>query len=92
MGAHHRPTVRAIAGPWVDDAQCRDVPTSWFFPSTTDGESRAVALCQRCPVRDACLRFAVEHDQWHGVWGATTERQRRPLIRDHRRSGTSVVA
>lgn len=85
MGAHHRPTVRAIAGPWVEDAACREVPTRWFFPVTDEAERRAVALCRQCPVRDACLRFAVEHEQWHGIWGGTGERERRPMIRDHRR-------
>lgn len=85
MGAHHRPTVRAIAGPWVDDAACRGVPTGWFFPLSDDAEQRALALCRRCPVADECLRFAVEHEQWHGVWGGTTERERRPRVREQRR-------
>lgn len=91
MGAHHRPTVRAIAGSWVEDAACHDVPTSWFFPASESAEARAVALCRPCPVRDACLRFAIEHEQWHGVWGATTERMRRPMIRDHRREAHRVA-
>ncbi len=91
MGAHHRPTVRAIAGPWVEDAACREVPTSWFFPASEAAEARAVALCRQCPVREACLRFAVEHEQWHGVWGATTERLRRPMIRAHRRDAHHVA-
>lgn len=77
--------MRAIAGSWVEDAACRAVPTSWFFPVTDDGERRAVSLCRACPVRDACLRFSIEHEQWHGIWGGTTERERRPLIREHRR-------
>lgn len=61
------------------------MPTGWFFPTTDEGEARAVATCRACPVVDACLRFAVEHEQWHGIWGATSERERRPMIRDHRR-------
>lgn len=69
----------------MEDAACREVPTRWFFPTSDEAERRAVALCRHCPVREACLRFAVEHEQWHGIWGGTGERERRPLIREHRR-------
>lgn len=84
MGAHHRPTVRAIAGPWVEEAGCRGVPTRWFFPVTDAAEEQALAVCDGCVVRDACLQFAIEHQQWHGIWGGTSERSRRPLIRSRR--------
>ncbi len=89
MGAHHRPTIQAIAGPWADDANCRDVPTSVFFAETPDDERRAMALCRACPVQRACLTFAVERQQLHGVWGATTERERRSMIRERRRDAVA---
>lgn len=38
-------------------------------------EELAVAVCQRCPVRAACLAWAVATGQ-QGVWGATTDFQR----------------
>lgn len=85
MGAHHRPTIQAIAGPWADDAACRDASTQVFFAETPDDERQALALCRACPVQRACLRFAVERQQRHGVWGGTTERERRAMIRDRRR-------
>jgi WhiB family redox-sensing transcriptional regulator len=73
-----------VAGPWVEDAACRGVPVTTFFASTPEEEDQALAVCGRCPVAAACLRFAVHHEQWHGIWGGTTERARRPLIRAHR--------
>jgi WhiB family transcriptional regulator, redox-sensing transcriptional regulator len=89
VGAHHRPTIRAIAGPWVEEAGCRGVPTRWFFPATDTAEEQALAVCDGCVVRDACLRFAIEHEQWHGIWGGTSERSRRPMIRSYRQGAVA---
>jgi hypothetical protein len=38
-------------------------------------------VCQGCPVRDACPQYAFETRQTDGIWGGTTERQRRRLRR-----------
>lgn len=43
-----------------------------------DDPSEALALCGRCPVRAACLDYALDHEQ-HGVWGGTTPAERRAL-------------
>jgi WhiB family transcriptional regulator, redox-sensing transcriptional regulator len=59
---------------------------AWFFPTTTADEDRAIATCRTCPVVTACLQFAVEHDQMHGVWGGTTEAQRRAHVRTRGRA------
>jgi WhiB family redox-sensing transcriptional regulator len=32
-------------------------------------------------VRDECLDFALETRQRYGIWGGTTERQRRRMMR-----------
>ena len=38
-------------------------------------------MCNRCPVIDACLRFALENWMTAGVWGGLTEDERRALKR-----------
>jgi len=38
-------------------------------------------VCNRCPVIDACLRFALENGMTAGVWGGLTEDERRALKR-----------
>jgi WhiB family transcriptional regulator, redox-sensing transcriptional regulator len=43
-------------------------------------ESRALALCGRCPVQVECLAYAVATRQQHGVWGARTEQELGQLI------------
>lgn len=55
-----------------------------FFPLVPAGPGlvqaeRAKAVCARCQVRAECLRFAMETVQDHGVWGGTSEEERRAL-------------
>lgn len=47
-------------------------------------EREAKAICEGCPVRDACLDWALEHGE-AGIWGGTTTRER-PKVRRIRRS------
>lgn len=36
-----------------------------------------------CPVRDTCLEWGLEHDEF-GVWGGTSERERRRIKKQRR--------
>jgi WhiB family redox-sensing transcriptional regulator len=47
---------------------------------TSPAEEAAIAVCRTCPVIDECLAFALEHGEV-GVWGGTTEVQRREMRR-----------
>ena len=53
-----------------------------FFPVSTVGPgqdevTRAKEVCAACLVRRQCLQFALATRQAHGVWGGTTEEERR---------------
>ena len=68
------------------DANCLGLDPNLFFPQQGDPESqqdRALAVCAECPAacRQACLDHAITHGE-PGIWGGTTGRQRRRLIRD----------
>jgi WhiB family redox-sensing transcriptional regulator len=70
-------------GSWRDRAACRDVVTADydpFFADTTEGKLEAIAICETCPVRDACLTFAVRTGQQYGVWGGQPQQMVRRLI------------
>jgi len=41
---------------------------------------RAKDVCSRCPVVDDCLEYAVGIRETHGIWGGTSEVERRVLI------------
>lgn len=79
---------------WHDYAACNDKPNEWFYgqeerqgkkrhrPTLTVAEvRRAKAVCERCPVIDECLEWALETDEKHGIWGGTTGRERQRMQR-----------
>lgn len=71
---------------WRDHAACRGQDPDLFFPIGTTGPApaqleQARAVCRRCPVQERCLEWALETDQTIGVWGGTTESERRALKR-----------
>lgn len=51
-----------------------------FFPNGNGHEIVAARkVCAGCPVKDECLQFALKYRE-DGVWGGTSERQRRNMI------------
>ena len=46
----------------------RDDPDLWFAESPAELE-QAKALCATCPVRERCLRAALDRAEPWGVWG-----------------------
>jgi WhiB family transcriptional regulator, redox-sensing transcriptional regulator len=51
----------------------------------TWAEADAKAVCRTCPVRVPCLDFAMATNQDAGVWGGTSEEERRALRAARRR-------
>jgi WhiB family redox-sensing transcriptional regulator len=66
---------------WHNDARCREHDPDLFFSAGSRSERRAKAICERCPVREQCLSFAIESGTDFGVWGGTSSRERRVLRR-----------
>jgi WhiB family redox-sensing transcriptional regulator len=69
---------------WRQRAACRHLDPDLFFPIGTAGPavgqvSAAKQVCLGCPVRNACLNWAIGHCQEHGIWGGLTEAERRAL-------------
>ena len=80
------PVARYDDESWRESAACRDVHPVMFFPVGTTGAARAdinraKAICAGCPVRPACLAFAVATNQQFGVWGGCDEDERRAVRR-----------
>jgi len=71
---------------WRDHAACRDTSPDLFFPVGTTGPAieqiaQAKAVCATCDVQGPCLEFALVTNQDSGVWGGTSEEERRKLRR-----------
>ncbi|GIH12757.1 hypothetical protein Raf01_09290 [Rugosimonospora africana] len=59
---------------------CQSVDPETFFPAPSEPADAAIALCRTCDVQGACLAWALEVGDCHGVWGATTPRERRAML------------
>jgi WhiB family redox-sensing transcriptional regulator len=69
---------------WRTNAACRDTDPDLFFPVGTTGPAieqieSAKAVCRQCEAQTACLEFALATNQESGIWGATSEEERRKL-------------
>lgn len=62
---------------WMARAACRGMSPARFYPVPGDPVDVALAVCARCPVRDACAQHATDNREIHGIWGGRTEAQRR---------------
>lgn len=76
---------------WIDQAACRDTDPMLFFPERGESHEAAVSVCNGCAVRADCLEHALRGPERFGVWGGTSERERR-RIRALRRAEQFGVA
>ena len=65
---------------------CRGLDAGIFYPDTDEEAEVAKQVCQECGVQAACLEFALASREKVGVWGGATERERRRILRQRRRS------
>jgi WhiB family transcriptional regulator, redox-sensing transcriptional regulator len=80
---------------WWELAACQSADPELFFPVVAVGGgavrvSRAKAICARCAIRRQCLDYALVSAEPHGIWGGTTEDERR-AIAAHRRLPQQVA-
>lgn len=72
----------AFAGQeWRESAACRGADPELFFPGRGNSLAPAKAVCRECPVRPECLEYALANGERQGVWGGTSERERRRIQR-----------
>lgn len=74
-----------IPAPWMDDAACKGEDTELFFPSRGESTEAAKTICDRCPVRQPCLDYALDVGEKFGIFGGTSERERRRMRARNRR-------
>ncbi len=71
---------------WREYSACRDTDPDLFFPIGTTGPAieqieTAKTVCRRCQVQRECLEYALATNQDSGIWGGTSEEERRALRR-----------
>lgn len=74
-----------LVAEWRVRAACAGYPNALFFPVGENPDEvsieRAKAICSVCPVAADCLAYSLETNQRSGVWGGTSEKERKSLRR-----------
>ncbi len=66
--------------------ECRGLDATIFYPDNDEEAEVAQRVCEQCHVKTACLEHALTFREKVGVWGGATERERRRILRQRRRS------
>lgn len=77
---------------WRIQAACADTNPNLFFPKGKDEKLVAAAkeVCDSCVVVTECFNYAVETGQNDGIWGGTTEEERRQMRREIREQAVKI--
>lgn len=67
---------------WQQDSLCTRTDPEAFFPDRGGSSRSARKLCAACPVQLQCLEYALANKDVHGIWGGTSERERRLLRKE----------
>ena len=71
---------------WRQSAACRGVDPGIFYPASEEEADVAKSICAQCNARQACLEYALVNREREGVWGGATEKERRRIQRQRRKS------
>jgi len=71
---------------WRSKAACQGLDPDIFYPLDEEDTDEAKAVCGTCTVRESCLEHALGYREKEGVWGGASERERRRIIRQRRRT------
>lgn len=65
---------------------CQDTdPEVWFPEGAGPNYKIARAFCNRCPVRNLCLDYAIENEELIGMFGGLTPKERFKIIHSRTR-------
>ena len=76
-----RPSSPRPRASWQDQALCAETDSEAFFPDKGGSTRAAKRVCSACEVSAECLEYALAHDERFGIWGGTSEHERRRLRR-----------
>ena len=71
---------------WRTKGACQGLDPAIFFPDSEENAVEAKEICSCCPVRISCLEHALTFREKDGIWGGATDKERRRMIRQRRRT------
>ena len=78
--------INPVEDKWWDLGACKGLDSSIFYPDDEPEAQAAKTVCEECVVKTACLDHALSFREKSGVWGGATERDRRRILRQRRRT------
>lgn len=66
---------------FFDRGACAGLDPELFHPGRGESTGPAKTVCRSCGVRVDCLEWALANREVHGIWGGTSERERRRVRR-----------
>ncbi len=80
---------------WMLEGACSNLDSDLFFPVGSSMKAmkkslEAKAICNECPVKLDCLEYALNTNQDSGIWGGTTEDERKSIRREYRKTGNLI--
>lgn len=84
LSPSHLLSLTVASAEWRRQAACQDTDPDLFFPVGTTGPAieqieTAKAVCRQCAAQAQCLEYAIDTNQDSGIWGGTSEDERRQL-------------
>lgn len=68
--------------PWVAEALCAEIGDGdLWFPIKGNSARPAKRVCEVCHIRAECLKYALDNNVKHGIFGGFSERDRDKLNR-----------
>lgn len=64
---------------WSSRGVCNDLDPELFYPARGESTKEPKQACSQCRIAAQCLSFALESGEKHGIWGGTSERERRRM-------------
>ncbi len=74
---------------WRYRGACRGLDPDIFYPVSEEEAGPAKGVCGTCTVQQQCLEFALANREREGVWGGATEKERRRILRQRRKTAAA---
>lgn len=66
---------------WMDSALCKKYKDINFFAEDNVNIKKSLEICKKCTVAVECLKYSIEENEAYGIWGCSTQRERRKIMK-----------
>lgn len=67
---------------WRKNALCRKYKDIDFFSEDIISVRKSLNICKQCVVAVECLKQSIQEKETYGIWGCSTQRERRKIIKN----------